>query len=772
VIGNGHHSGNDFDREELAVTSKRGIWNSRFLRIGLAVSTLMLGAIGPVAALERSAKDGAEAVKDTEITAIIDGIDFGDNSSAWANDGECDDPRFEGPGTAVELVPEDQGRDAGDCSTLYEAGEISLIPDPADIVGDIDFGDNSSQWANDGECDDPRFDGGGADDILLAEDMAKDANDCRALFLSGEIIYLGDDPTMEVITFDGIEFGDNTSQWSNDLECDDPRFSGNGMAAVLVEDDLMRDANDCLALYQSGDITLANTDIPIDNSPGPDVAGIDFGDDTSAYANDGECDDPRFEGPGTAGILLDDDQMRDATDCSTLFASGQITLIAGQDSGPGVPNVAGIDFGDDSSTWSNDGECDDPRFTGPGSAETLLDEDMGRDATDCSTLFANGQVTLIGDGGGVVPLAVDFGTDEGRWTEDGECDDPRFFGEGMAAKLILEDLGRDATDCQTLFDAGLISLIDASNFDFGDDGSRWANDGECDDPRFTGEGMAAKLDPLDFGHDATDCQAAFDAGSVDYAGGFLSVVSPDLGAGAATTGSIDFGDDSSTWSNDGECDDPRFAGPGVAATLLDEDMGRDATDCSTLFEAGEIYLSQAGDGAVTDFGIDFGDNSSDYANNGQCDDPRFAGPGVADILLAEDQGRDADDCRNLYEGGQIGLLEEFLIDFGDDSSAYANDGECDDPRFAGKGVAATLLDDDLARDASDCRAAFEAGKIYLIEDGAIDFGDDSSEWANDDECDDPRFAGPGSAGTLVEDNIKRDASDCRAAYRANRIYLI
>ena len=42
---------------------------------------------------------------------------------------------------------------------------------------------------------------------------------------------------------------------------------------------------------------------------------IPYGDDSSPYANDGECDDKRFEGPGmTATILLDSDVGRDATD--------------------------------------------------------------------------------------------------------------------------------------------------------------------------------------------------------------------------------------------------------------------------------------------------------------------------------------------------------------------------------------------------------------------------------------------------------------------------
>ena len=111
------------------------------------------------------------------------------------------------------------------------------------------------------------------------------------------------------------------------------------------------------------------------------------------------------------------------------------------------------------------------------------------------------------------------------------------------------------------------------------------------------------------------------------------------------------------------------------------------------------------------------------------------------------------------------------IDFGDDSSQWSNDGECDDPRFTGSGSAAELVDDDILKDATDCRTAFESGTVTLFEGGstpstttaAIDFGDDSSEWANDGECDDPRFTGTGSAVETLEADNRKDATDCRTA---------
>lgn len=61
-----------------------------------------------------------------------------------------------------------------------------------------------------------------------------------------------------------------------------------------------------------------------------------------------------------------------------------------------------------------------------------------------------------------VPAAtgVNFGNDSGSYPFDGECDDPRFRGAGMAvaASLSSSNRFRDASDCQTLFNAGLIFL--------------------------------------------------------------------------------------------------------------------------------------------------------------------------------------------------------------------------------------------------------------------------------------------------------------------------
>ena len=65
---------------------------------------------------------------------------------------------------------------------------------------------------------------------------------------------------------------------------------------------------------------------------------------------------------------------------------------------------------------------------------------------------------------------------------------------------------------------------------------------------------------------------------------------------ASLSRSIDFGDDTGAWAHDGECDDPRFRGDGMAASpLSDDDLRRDATDCRELFESGRITLRDVTD---------------------------------------------------------------------------------------------------------------------------------------------------------------------------------
>ena len=53
--------------------------------------------------------------------------------------------------------------------------------------------------------------------------------------------------------------------------------------------------------------------------------------------------------------------------------------------------------------------------------------------------------------------------------------------------------------------------------------------------------------------------------------------------------------------------------------------------------------------------------------------------------------------RSEAASASIAAGEAQAIDFGDDESAWANDGECDDSRFHGDGMSDTLLDEDRDR---------------------------------------------------------------------------
>ena len=369
----------------------------------------------------------------TPATAETTEIDFGEDSGEFVNDGECDDVRFEGDGATTAGGP---GTDASDCRALHEAGDITLRASMNEGLALPDFGDDSGQYANDGDCDDPRFDGLRTT-ALGAPSM--DATDCRALWDLGLLM-----PRTSVN--EGLEapdFGDDSGDYANDGECDDPRFQGERTTTVGYP---LTDATDCEALWDmgliaprqsinegleapdfgdnSGDyINDGDCDDPrfegerttMLGAPGTDAADCaalwdmgliaprtmlnegleapDFGDDSGQYANDSECDDPRFEGPGASSVGT---IGTDATDCAAAWAAGTITLapeIAPEDNPYNIV-FDGIVFGDNSSSWANDSECDDPRFAGEGMADILVNDDLSRDATDCLVLYVRGQITL------------------------------------------------------------------------------------------------------------------------------------------------------------------------------------------------------------------------------------------------------------------------------------------------------------------------------------------------------------------------------------------
>lgn len=209
---------------------------------------------------------------------------------------------------------------------------------------------------------------------------------------------------------------------------------------------------------------------------------------------------------------------RMATVIAAIMAVGIPHLAAAQDG----PDVQAIDYGDDEGEWANDGECDDPRFSGPGVSSSPRRTDRMHDAADCRAAVADGTASLKPDPAQLLAAAnITFGDDSSPSARNGECSDPRFRGAGMADEAPAADSARDATDCRVAFQQERIRIKGTGNRDssrivWGDDAGRWANDDECDDMRFTGEGMSDVEGAKDMvKHDANDCRAAFEDGRID-----------------------------------------------------------------------------------------------------------------------------------------------------------------------------------------------------------------------------------------------------------------
>lgn len=109
------------------------------------------------------------------------------------------------------------------------------------VVAEIDWGDNSGDYANDDACDDARFHEDGDDWSYQRNHVLRDANDCRAQYERGEITLF-------------VDFGDNSGGYANDDTCDDVRFSGEGRSILTTDSHIKKDAADCIAAYQAGTI--------------------------------------------------------------------------------------------------------------------------------------------------------------------------------------------------------------------------------------------------------------------------------------------------------------------------------------------------------------------------------------------------------------------------------------------------------------------------------------------------------------------------------------
>ncbi len=475
-------------------------------------------------------------------------------------------------------------------------------------------------------------------------------------------------------------------------------------------------------------------------------------------------------------------------------ATAALTAVAASE-----PAVSEPEFGINRGALAFDGACNDPRFVAQEGPDTGDLEQIFGDAADCHAAWRKGEIVLRQTGHYLVSrmatighLDYDLGdldqasgetgdtlgSDQGPWSSDGVCNDPRFAADPRwrgAVDQIDEAEGRDSTDCLLAYLSRQAWPIrfrptDGEGLVFGDDSGEWANDGECDDPRFIGTAAAESASVSHLLRDASDCYEAWT--NVDVTLILPVAVLDSLPAG------FDLGGDTSEWVFDGECDDPRFEGMGMARDPLTVDQARDATDCvkGLLSGAVELKLPRLQDGTV----LSFGDNAGAWAGDGVCNDSRFvADPRWPDDALPVVDARhhDGADCeqgfleRRVWPAWALSEDSKGLV-FGDDSGEWVNDGECDDPRFFGVAAAESASESNLLRDASDCHEAWTSGRVTLISSVALldrlpagfDLGRDTSEWAFDGECDDPRFEGDNVASELHPENQGRDATDCGRAF--------
>ena len=632
------------------------------------------------------------------------------------------------------------------------AGETEVAREPK-----VEFGINRAPLAFNGVCEDPRFiriEDAGEVQFAIGDSFAifGDAADCIEEFSRGVIRSRSYRET--VGEFDP---GDDGGDWSGNGVCNDPRFvpDPDAPSAVnAIKRAERQDASDCLAAY------LSRQAWPVESG------GVAFGDDSGEWTSDGECDDPRFWGEAMAERVRREDLFRDAADCRAAFEAESVSLFTAELLRELKPDALPGDreLGDDSGEWALDGECDDPRFEGDAMADDLRADDIKRDATDCGRALLNGTVAFRSF------TEFELGGDSGEWALNGICNDPRFAPDPDFPSVVDAVEGaeeQDASDCLTAFLSQQAWPAGSGGVAFGNDNGEWAFDGECDDPRFWGEAMADGLHRDNLFRDASDCRSAFEFGSIRlFSVALLRQLMPN-----ALPVDEELGNDSSEWALDGECDDPRFGGEAMAKELQNDDMKRDATDCGKALLDGTATFR-----SFTEF--ELGGDSGAWSRNGVCNDPRFAPvPGFPGAVqtVATAEGQDASDCLAAYRSRQAWPAGSGGIAFGDDGGEWALDGECDDPRFWGEAMEDNLSRDNLFRDATDCRSAFENGSIRLfsvellgqIEPDALPggekLGDDSSGWALDGECDDPRFEGEAMADELQDVDKYRDATDCGRA---------
>ena len=158
-------------------------------------------------------------------------------------------------------------------------------------------------------------------------------------------------------------------------------------------------------------------------------------------------------------------------------------------------------------------------------------------------------------------------------------------------KLVITEYGASEWVGLDLNTANTNATV--STIDFGDDLSTWANDGECDDPRFAGEGMAASTTTTELYHDATD-------GRSDYSAGLLSLIDAatslvDFDGAGPIRGSLETKD--ATLNGYGFVDTYSFDGTAGAVAVIDLQSAEFDTFLQVHSPSGEIFTNDDFEGS-------------------------------------------------------------------------------------------------------------------------------------------------------------------------------
>ena len=186
VIYNG-----DFTAEQANAINKRwaaikaavtdgDLYLTRYLILdnGQTIGNIRTNLLNALAIAEQVGNEyGGEEEESSETVAASD-LQWGDDSGNYANDDACDDARFHSDGDDWSYQRSHVLRDATDCRTLYEAGSIQLY---------LDFGDNSGTYADDDTCDDNRFTGEGRSILTTDSHVKIDSADCIAAYREGNL---------------------------------------------------------------------------------------------------------------------------------------------------------------------------------------------------------------------------------------------------------------------------------------------------------------------------------------------------------------------------------------------------------------------------------------------------------------------------------------------------------------------------------------------------------------------------------------------------------